>query len=178
MNRPFQRVGAVSNSHVGAAFEDVAARQFERCGITLRANFPVEIGLNGKKQHCFDLGSSRPRILVECKSHRWTKGDKVPSAKMTVWNEAMFYFHLAPASFRKVMFVLRDLRKSDGESLLAYYLRTYWHLIPKGVEFLEFDEKTGRTREFRCPTSRYSQPRFRRVNSGSPLQLERHLRGG
>ena len=90
-----------------------------------------------------DLGSSSPQILVECKSHRWTEGGRVPSAKMTVWNEAMFYFHLAPQGFRKILFVLYDRRKGTGESLVSYYRRTYSHLIPDGVEFLEFDEASG-----------------------------------
>ncbi len=101
------------------------------------------IGLKEKKQHCFNLGASNPKILVECKSHRWTEGAKVPSAKMTVWNEAMFYFQLAPRDFRKILFVLHDRRQGSGESLLSYYRRTYPHLIPEGVEFLEFDESSG-----------------------------------
>jgi hypothetical protein len=54
----------------------------------------------------------------------------------------MFYFHLAPRSYRKVLFVLRDCHPSSGETLLDYYLRTYHHLIPDGVEFMEFNEET------------------------------------
>ena len=62
---------------------------------------------------------------------------------MTVWNEAMFYFHGAPSDYKKVLFVLRDLRKGTGESLATYYLRTYAHMVPAGVEIWEYDEKTG-----------------------------------
>lgn len=143
MNRPHQRIGAISNAHVGAAFEKVALDYFRKNGITLTANFSLSIGLKEKKTHCFDLGASCPQILVECKSHRWTEGAKVPSAKMTVWNEAMFYFHLAPPEFRKILFVLHDRRNGTGESLVSYYRRTYSHLIPEEVEFLEFDESSG-----------------------------------
>ena len=143
MNRPHQRIGAISNAHVGAAFEKVALEYFRKQGIALTPNFSLRIGLKEKKQHCFDLGASNPYILVECKSHRWTEGAKVPSAKMTVWNEAMFYFHLVPREFRKILFVLHDKRKSTGESLVSYYRRTYSHLIPEDVEFLEFDESSG-----------------------------------
>ena len=143
MNRPHQRIGAISNAHVGAAFEKVALGYFAKKGIALTPNFSLHIGLKEKKEHCFDLGAAKPQILVECKSHRWTEGAKVPSAKMTVWNEAMFYFHLAPRSFQKILFVLHDRRKGTGESLLSYYRRTYSHLIPEGVEFLEFDELSG-----------------------------------
>jgi hypothetical protein len=143
MNRPHQRVGSVSNAHVGADFERVALEFFAKKMITLFRNFPVEIGLAKKKKHCFDLGTAKEKILVECKSHKWTAGARVPSAKMTVWNEAMYYFHLAPADYRKILFVLHDRREKNGESLLLYYKRTHFHMIPEGVEFLEWDEETG-----------------------------------
>lgn len=64
----------------------------------------------------------------------------MPSAKMTVWNEAMYYFHIAPRRFRKIMFVLKH-HKADL-SLASYYLRTYGHLIPDDVELWEFDTET------------------------------------
>lgn len=143
-DKPNQRVGSVSNAHVGTDFESVALAYFTSKGITLQRRFPVEFGISTtKKSHCFDLGSASARILVECKSHRWTVGGRVPSAKMAVWNEAMYYFHLAPPRFRKVLFVLHDRRERKDESLLAYYKRTYSHLIPPKVEFLEWDELSG-----------------------------------
>ncbi|HXT64648.1 MAG TPA: hypothetical protein VN696_16525 [Pyrinomonadaceae bacterium] len=141
--QPNQRIGSVSNSQVGADFELVALKHFAKHGVKLTRNFPVDVGISHKKRHCFDLGSADPRIIVECKSHKWTAGSNVPSAKMTVWNEAMYYFHLAPKSYRKILFVLHDRRSKEGESLLNYYKRTYSHMIPKGVEFLEWDEATG-----------------------------------
>jgi hypothetical protein len=144
MNKPHQRVGSISNSHVGADFEIVALLLFEKQGKHLSRNFPLEIGVSKKKKkHCFDLGSSSPKIIIECKSHRWTAGSKVTSAKMTTWNEAMLYFHLAPKDFKKVFFTLHDKRQTTGETLVSYYKRTYAHLIPEDVEFLEFDESTG-----------------------------------
>lgn len=143
MDKPHQRIGAISNAHVGADFEKVAMEFFATQGITLARNFPIEIGLSKKKTRCFDLGTAKEKILVECKSHRWTAGARVPSAKMTVWNEAMYYFHLAPPEYRKILFVLHDRREDEGESLLAYYKRTYFHMIPEGVEFMEWDETTG-----------------------------------
>ena len=143
MGKPHQRIGAISNAHVGADFEKVAMEFFATQGITLTRNFPVEIGLSKKKTRCFDLGTAKEKILVECKSHRWTAGARVPSAKMTVWNEAMYYFHLAPPEYRKILFGLHDRREAEGESLLACYKRTYFHMIPDGVEFMEWDETTG-----------------------------------
>jgi hypothetical protein len=143
MDKPHQRIGSVSNAHVGADFELVALKFFATQKVVLTRNFSVEIGLTKKKPHCFDLGTAEGKVLVECKSHRWTAGARVPSAKMTVWNEAMYYFHLAPPEYRKILFVLHDRREAEGESLLAYYKRTYSHMIPDGVEFMEWDETTG-----------------------------------
>jgi hypothetical protein len=145
MQKPFQRIGAESNTQVGNDFERVAQTFFARQGIQLRRGESVSVGVaDSTKPHSFDLGSAAKKLLVECKCHRWTKpGDNVPSAKLTVWNEAMYYFHLAPSDFRKVLFVLRDLRAGKGESLATYYLRTYGHLIPEGVEVWEYDEATG-----------------------------------
>ena len=144
MNKPHQRVGSISNAHVGADFEKAALLFFEKQRKHLSRNFPLEIGVSKKKKkHCFDLGSASPKIIIECKSHRWTAGGKVPSAKMTTWNEAMLYFHLAPKDFKKVFFTLHNKRQTTGETLVSYYKRTYAHLIPEDVEFLEFDESTG-----------------------------------
>lgn len=143
MDKPNQRVGSVSNAHVGADFEKVAQEFFAKQGITLERGFGVPVGLSVKKQHRFDLGTADPKIVVECKSHKWTETGNVPSAKMTVWNEAMYYFHLAPEDYRKVLFVLHDRRATNGESLLAYYRRTFAHMIPAKVEFFEWDSASG-----------------------------------
>jgi hypothetical protein len=142
-NTLHQRVGSISNVHVGAGFEKAALQFFEGRGVKLTRNFPLEIGIVTKKKHTFDLGSDHPKMIIECKSHKWTEGDKVPSAKMATWNEAMFYFHLAPRNFKKIFFTLHHIRRTTGESLVSYYKRTYFHLIPEEVEFLEFDEHSG-----------------------------------
>ncbi len=144
MAENFQRVGSISNAHVGRDFESLALQVLSEKGIPVRLNFDVEVGIaESKKLHRFDLGSDSPPVLIECKSHRWTSGSNVPSAKMTVWNEVMYYFHCAPSTYRKILFVLRDLRPSNGESLAAYYIRTYSHLIPSDVEIWEFDPASG-----------------------------------
>ena len=135
----FQRVGSVSNAQVGDAFEATAQEYFRQQGITLQRNYQVPVGVSSKKPRKFDLGSGDPPVLVECKSHTWTGGGNVPSAKLTVWNEAMFYFLLAPEGFRKVLFVQRDFSERRNETLAEYYVRTYAHLIPDDVEVLEYD---------------------------------------
>jgi len=148
MQKPFQRIDAQSNAQVGRDFELIAQRVFAHRGIHLQLGHVVEVGVGQtKKLHAFDLGCSTQKWLVECKSHRWTAGHNIPSAKLTVWNEAMYYFHSASPEFRKVLFVLRDLRRGSGESLASYYLRTYAHLIPSGVELWEYDETTDFARQ-------------------------------
>ena len=136
----FQRIGAISNADVGSDFETAAQEWFLKEGVRLQRNYGVEVGFSTMKERKFDLGSSEPPVLVECKSHKWTSGDKVPSAKITVWNESMYYFLLAPPGFRKVLFVLRDVSEKRGESLAEYYVRNHSHLIPNDVEILEYDD--------------------------------------
>jgi hypothetical protein len=143
-DRPHQRKGAASNAHVGRDFETVAQIHLARHGINTQTRFKLSIGVGGRcKQHGFDLGSSEPSVVVECKSHCWTEGDKVPSAKMAVWNEAMYCFSLVPKDVRRILFVLRHCRASSGESLVDYYLRTHGHLAQPGVEIWEYDEVTS-----------------------------------
>lgn len=141
----FQRIGSISNAQVGRDFEAVTHKYFlEVEGINLQKCFPLEIGVEAKKKpRQFDLGLEEPAILVECKSHRWTETGNMPSAKVTVWNESMFYFHIAPNHYRKVLFVVRDVHARRTESLAEYYVRNYSHLIPPGVSIIEFDESTG-----------------------------------
>lgn len=144
MQKPFQRIGSKSNAQVGRDFELIAQAFFSSKGVELERNHKVPVGISEKKKlHAFDLGCATQKWIVECKSHRWTSGQNVPSAKMTVWNEAMYYFHVAPPEYKKVMFVLHDLNPIRSESLMAYYLKTHRHLIPAGVEFWEYNEETG-----------------------------------
>lgn len=144
MQKPFQRIGSKSNAQVGRDFELVVKEFFAGKGIYLELNHKVPIGIGEKKKlHAFDLGCATKKWIVECKSHRWTSSHNVPSAKMTVWNEAMYYFHAAPTEYKKVMFVLRDLNAVRSESFLAYYLKTHSHLVPVGIEFWEYNEETG-----------------------------------
>ncbi|ENP0863072.1 hypothetical protein ACCI19_001283 [Vibrio parahaemolyticus] len=143
MNKPFQRIGSKSNAHVGREFESAALKFFLNQGITLTPNLKVEVGVASlKKEHAFDLGCIDQQIIIECKAHKWTTGGNVPSAKLTVWNEAMYYFFTAPNDFRKIMFVLRDFSAKRNETLAQYYIRTYKHLIPNDVELWEYDENT------------------------------------
>ena len=136
----FQREGSTSNAHVGRAFEERARKVLAEKGLRLESDHKVPCGLGPvRKNHAFDLGSGTPKVIVECKSHTWTSGGNVPSAKMKNWAEAMFYFHMAPQDYRKIFVVERSVRRGRPESLLAYFLRTQAHMIPPDVEFWELD---------------------------------------
>src|SRR2546427_12644306 len=95
------------NPRKGALFEAAVQRFLASSGITTKKNFTIEIGADSKKRpRKFDLGTDTPKLVVECKSHSWTEGGNAPSAKLAVWNEAMYYFSLVPADYRKILFVL------------------------------------------------------------------------
>ena len=149
MDKPFQRKGADSNTKVGRDFEAEAQAFFAQQGLHLTPGVTVEIGINGRKAHDFDLGDKQEKVLVECKAHTWTEGGNVPSAKMTAWNQAMYFFHAAPSGYRKILFVLRDFSQRRNESLGAYYIRTNPHLIPADVEVWEFDQRRGTAKKIK-----------------------------
>ncbi len=140
MNKPFQRKGSTSNAQVGSDFEIAIQQFFTKQGLRLEPRIAVSIGINGLKPHNFDLGSESEKVLVECKAHKWTESGNTPSAKLTVWNEAMFFFFATPSDYRKILFVIKDFNPKKNETLAGYYIRTNNHLIPSDVEIWEFDE--------------------------------------
>jgi len=144
MDKPFQRKGAKSNTQVGKDFEKSAMEFFSTQGLSLHENVSINIGINGTRPHSFDLGNLARKVLVECKSHTWTEGGNVPSAKMTTWDQAMYFFYAAPKGYRKIFFVLKDYSAKRQETLAEYYIRTKPHLIPTDIEIWEFDENKKR----------------------------------
>lgn len=145
----FQRKGAISNAHVGREFEKRARTVLAEHGLNLDPDHKVSVGIElQKKEHAFDLGSENPKVIVECKAQTWTEGNRVPNAKMKNWAEAMFYFYMAPDTYRKIFFVEKSVRKTNGETLLSYFRRTHSHMIPSGVEFWELDGETGEIFKF------------------------------
>jgi len=137
MEKNFQRIGSISNAHAGREFEEAAQLFFAETGVALQPGFSVLVGGREKKSHKFDLGSETPPILVECKSYTWTSGGNSPSAKIRALNEVMLLFSVAPAHYRKILFVLKHLRRNV--SLAAHYIKTQGHLIGADVEIWEFD---------------------------------------
>ncbi len=140
-NNNFQRVGAVSNTHVGRDFEEAARLYFVKTGIALQPSFEISVGFKNKKIHRFDLGSDAPPIIVECKSYTWTSGGNSPSAKIRGMNEVMLLFSVAPAHYRKILFLLKHMRREV--SLAAHYVKNHGHLVGPDVEVWEFDLECG-----------------------------------
>jgi hypothetical protein len=156
-----QRIGSISNAHVGRDFEAIAHAYFLQSeGIALQLAFPVLLGVGStEKLHNFDLGSDDPPVLIECKSHHWTETGNIPSAKIIACNLAMYYFHLAPAQYRKVMFMLRSEHPRRSETLAQYYARTHDHLIPPTVSIIEYDDRLQTVRSIK--TARQEEVTFR-----------------
>lgn len=141
-HKPHQRIGAISNAHAGREFEEAARRFLSGLGMHLQPNYSVPVGHDQKKGHRFDLGSSAPPVLVECKSYSWTETGRSPSAKLRSLNEAMLHFMLAPPDYRKLLIMEKTQHIGRRESLGTYYVRTQGHLIPSDVEVWELDPET------------------------------------
>ncbi|MGI9392570.1 MAG: hypothetical protein ACR2N8_03435, partial [Parvibaculales bacterium] len=80
-----QRKESTSNAHAGSDFEQAVKIFFEEeQSLQLEYGIAVEIGVGERKKiHKWDLGCDNKKILIECKSHKWTESDKMPSAKLT-----------------------------------------------------------------------------------------------
>lgn len=146
MNRPNQRIGSTSNAHVGSAFEIKAKKYLDsrfNCNFVKNFELNVGININNQRKHKFDLGCSDKKIIVECKSHVWTIGDNVPSAKMTVLREALLYFYLTDISYTKVLFVKRSFSAKKNETLAQYFVRLNGNLIQNNVIIIEYDEENN-----------------------------------
>ena len=137
----YQRKNAPSNTQVGIDFEELTLNYLKQSIPDIKRPFWLPIGHIEQKEHKFDLGSAKQKVIIECKSHTWTEGGNVPSAKLTAWDQAMLYFFLAPRKYRKIFAVKKDLNAKTKESLASYYIRTHSHVIPDEVEFWEVDEK-------------------------------------
>ncbi len=147
-----QRKGSTSNAHAGRDFErDVKSFFEEEENLRLEGGIAVEIGIGErKKTHKWDLGCDNKKILIECKSHKWTESDKIPSAKLTTWDQAMYYMHLAPDEYKKIFCCLKDMSIKRRKTLADYYIEKHGHLIPPNVEIWEFCDKS-KTAEKKYP---------------------------
>ena len=139
----------MSNVSYGDALTAAVQDYLSTLGRPVQPEFAVEVGLSAvrRKLHTFDLGNDT--LLVECKRFAWTAGGNSPSAKLATLNEALLYFVATPAHYRKLLVLAKAPGTRGGETLAAYYVRRYGHLIPPTVEVWEFD-LTARTAERLC----------------------------
>jgi hypothetical protein len=95
-------------------------------------------GAARKYYHNFDFSHDKwgQRFICECKAHQWRKHYNAPS--FSAWNETMYLFHLAPSDYVKFFFAVKS-ENDEHTTLIDYYLKTYAHLIPANVLFLEWD---------------------------------------
>lgn len=136
----FQREGSKSNADVGKEFEKVINEYFVDKKLNLDSDINIKIGINYKKQRSFDMGSFEDKILIECKSHTWTRPDYgIPNAKLKTWISEMYMFYLSPKEYRKIFVVQYDFSPRYNETLLQYFIRLNKHLIPDDVELMEYD---------------------------------------
>ena len=142
----------ISNKERGEAFEKRVQDYFAQKGIPLARHPKVKIGFSqgSCKEHEFDLGNEN--ILVECKTSTWTESGNVPSAKITEWDAAMYYFVLAHEAGNKhqgYFAVSRDFSESRNMTLLDYYLLHNAACVPPYVTLIELG-KAEKPRVFKC----------------------------
>ncbi|MFD2117620.1 hypothetical protein ACFSTH_11540 [Paenibacillus yanchengensis] len=99
--------------------------------------FPVG---NPAKDHKFDLVSSNGEIIVKTKNYTWTESGNVPSAKLSVLNEAVFYLQHTPKGKTRIIVINYDLNVKKNESLANYYVKTYKHLLDD-VIVMEYNQE-------------------------------------
>lgn len=106
----------MNNRENGYGFAKLVGDYLIRLGHAVEPEYSIGIGLNShyKKAHAFDFGNDN--LLVECKYYSWTSGGNNPSAKIATLNEAMMYFHSAPANYSKMLFLAKTIKKGVRRS--------------------------------------------------------------
>jgi hypothetical protein len=117
------------NTGKGRDFQTLAAELIgEHVGVRFLQDEPISIG-RPAKLHKFDLVSEDRRHVGECKNYAWTETGNMPSAKMAFLNEAVLYLSHVPSDVHKFIVLRLDRHARRNETLVAYYLRTYRHLL-------------------------------------------------
>jgi hypothetical protein len=82
------------NPKRGAEFEDAVARYLITLGVSTKFSYPISIGVGAtKRDHRFDLGVDNPKVVMECKAHTWTEGNKRPVQKWRRGTKPCIIFH-------------------------------------------------------------------------------------
>jgi hypothetical protein len=138
---------AARKKNTGKQFETIVLNFLRKHGYPgAESGCSIDIGARHKKAHPFDAGIPG-KLAVECKDHAWRANGGVPSAKVSDWNEAMYYFHLLPAKYEQFFFAVKSVNVK-GETLMEYYVRRCYHLIPPNVRLFEYDPAAERFAEY------------------------------
>ncbi len=134
------------NTGKGRDFQTLAAELIgERLGVRFLQDEPISIG-RPAKLHKFDLISEDRQHVGECKNYAWTETGNMPSAKMAFLNEAVLYLSHVSSDVHKFIVLRLDRHARRNETLVAYYLRTYRHLLD-GLTIYEIDVPTRNVEE-------------------------------
>lgn len=129
----------MNNTKKGILFELIVKRLLEeKYNCDLLEQEPIKIGFNTLKEHKYDLTNSE--MVVECKDYSWTKGNNIPSAKISHLREVMLYFSVTSNEYRKLLVLNRSIRTLNNESLGEYFIRLNNAFIPSNVEIWEVNE--------------------------------------
>lgn len=82
-------------------------------------------------------------MAIECKAFTWTKGNKEPSAKITIAREVILYMQWLPKDWTQILAMSRSTRTTHAESLAEYFVRLNRHLLG-GVIVVEVDDNRAR----------------------------------
>jgi hypothetical protein len=107
---------------------------------------PIHIG-SPPKEHMFDLVSEDGKYIGESKNYSWTKHGNIPSAKMSVLNEAVFYLHYVPKIKKRFVVMRKCMNVKHFKSLAEYFYHTNKHLL-NGILIIEIDRETEKVRIF------------------------------
>ena len=132
----------MNGQNTGKDFEKRVFAFFKERGIDVAEQPEIAIAFEGKEQKSHKFDFKNENILVECKANKWTKGDNVPSAKLTNWDVAMLCFYLAPKGYKKYFFAKKYYNQKKSRTLLQYYCTTHCNLIPTDVILVDYDVKT------------------------------------
>ena len=133
-----------NNASSAVNLKEIAFEYFKKNEeIILDMDYELTLGTENKFKHIFDLGSCDKSVLIKCKSDIWPNDEKTLAEKMSIWNETMFYFNLAPEKYRKIFFVLRDYSEKKRQTLLQYHISKNCKNVTKNIKIYEYNEKNG-----------------------------------
>ena len=126
------------NPKVGRDFQQfVAQRLSDELNHLFTLEYPYGIGTPAHP-HKFDCVSEDRTIVVECKCYTWTVGGNIPSAKMAMLDEALFYMSFLPVDVTKIIALNKATSPDKAETFAEYFFRIKRHLM-RDVQIYEID---------------------------------------